>query len=233
VSDNIGKIFIDSSDSLAVKIQNFPKYVRIRDLKRFLALYEIFKLVVPVKGSIVECGVYKGFGLMAWAKISSILEIENTGRRIYGFDTFRGFPSVNRCDQSFFKQTSPGELNADSYEELIRLIDEYDSDRWLGHIEKVQLIRGDMIDTIPEFINRNQHIVVSLLALDCDLSEPTRIAIQQFLPRMPKGAAIVFDELDKPIWPGETVAVLETIGIRNLRIRRSEWFPCISYAVLE
>ena len=170
---------------------------------------------------------------MAWAKISSILEVENTGRRIYGFDTFEGFSSVNGRDQSSFKQTLAGELSANSFEELLGLVKEYDSDRWLGHIEKVQLIRGDMLTTIPQFIDQQRHLVVSLLSLDCDLYEPTKVAIQHFSPRMPKGAVIVFDELDKPIWPGETVAVLETIGIRNLRIRRSEWFPYLSHAVLE
>jgi hypothetical protein len=233
VGNNIEKIFLDCGDSVETKLENFPKYVRIRHLKRFLALYEIFKLVLPVKGSVVECGVYRGFGLMAWAKISSILEVENTGRRIYGFDTFDGFPSVNGRDQSNFKETLPGELRAKSFEELGRLVGEYDSDRWLGHIQKVELIQGDMLKTIPEFVERQQHVVVSLLSLDCDLHEPTKVAIQHFLPRMPKGAVIVFDELDKPIWPGETMAVLETIGIRNLRIRRSEWFPYLSYAVLE
>ena len=50
------------------------------------------KLVLDVKGSVVECGVNSGFGFMSWLKFSSILEPVNLTRRIYGFDTFDGFP---------------------------------------------------------------------------------------------------------------------------------------------
>ena len=82
------------------KIENFPKYVRRQNLTRFLALYEIFKRVLSVKGSIVECGVHDGFGLMTWAKLSAILEPVNLTRRIYGFDTFEGFPSVSAADRT-------------------------------------------------------------------------------------------------------------------------------------
>jgi hypothetical protein len=186
-----------------------------------------------VKGSVVECGVYRGFGLMSWAKLSAMLEPEDLTRRIYGFDSFDGFPSTHPKDQSPFKQNEPGELAADCHEELLQLIKEYDADRFLGHIPKVELIRGDVTKTIPEFVTRHQHLVVSLLFLDVDLYEPTRIALEHFLPRMPKGAVVAFDELDNPIWPGETAALLDAVGITRFRLRRLEWDPYIGYAVLE
>jgi hypothetical protein len=50
---------------------------------------------------------------------------------------------------------------------------------------------------------------------------------------MPRGAVLAFDELDNPMWPGETLALLSTLGIRSLRLQRLEWDPYISYAVLE
>src|SRR6266480_980338 len=96
---NIERIFNSCSDPVEIKLQNFPKYVRRQHLKRFLALYEIFKLVLPVKGSVVECGVFRGFGLMSWAKLSTMLEPENLTRRVYGFDTFAGCPAVSDEDQ--------------------------------------------------------------------------------------------------------------------------------------
>ena len=226
-------IFLNSPDSIETKLENFPKYVRRQHLKRFLAMYEIFKRIVNVKGSVVECGVYKGFGLMSWAKISTILEPENLTRRIYGFDTFEGFPDVSQQDLSEASHAGKGALNSNSREELMELIVQYDSDRFLGHINKVQLFEGDAVKTIPEFLTTNPHLIVSLLFLDFDLYEPTKIAIEQFLPRMPKGALIVFDELDNPIWPGETLALLDSVGIQNLRLERIAWDPYISYAVIE
>jgi hypothetical protein len=95
------------------------------------------------------------------------------------------------------------------------LIQEYDRDRFLGHIPKVGLVRGDIVKTVPEFLKSHSHLVVSLLFLDCDLYEPTKAAIEAFVPRMPKGAILAFDELDNPIWPGETLALLESLGIHG------------------
>src|SRR6266508_565682 len=134
VAKNIEKIFVESKDTVEHKLENFPKYVRRQHLKRFLALYEIFKLVLPVKGSIVECGVFRGFGVMTWAKLSTMLEPENLTRRIYGFDTFAGFPTIGDKDRSKFAAPEVGELSSSSHAELLQLIAEYDRDRFLGHL---------------------------------------------------------------------------------------------------
>jgi hypothetical protein len=229
----VARIFEQCPDSTQVKLENFTKYVRRQHLKRFLVLYEVFKLAMPVKGSIVECGVFRGFGLMAWAKLSAMLEPENLTRRIYGFDTFGGFPSVGEQDQSDFTDAKPGDLCSNSYDELTELIREYDRDRFLGHIPKVELIRGDITRTVPEFAASHPHLVVSLLYLDADMYEPTKIALETFLPRMPKGAVLAFDELDNPIWPGETAAAMDAVGLRNLRLRRLDWDPYVAFAILE
>jgi len=233
VGKRIEEIFLNCLDSVETKLEDFTKYVRRQKITRLLAQYEIFKQILDVKGSIIECGVYRGFGLMAWAQLSAILEPVNLTRRIYGFDTFGGFPSIYEKDQSKFSEIKTGAFCSDSYDELIKLIKIYDSNRYLGHIPKIELIKGDAVETIPEFIENHKHLVVSLLFLDFDLYEPTKAAIENFLPRMPKGAIIAFDELDNPLWPGETQSLVETIGINRLKIKRVEFDPYIGYAVLE
>jgi hypothetical protein len=233
VGKSLAQIFDKCSDPLEIKIQNFPKYARRQPLKRFLSMYEIFKLALPIKGSVVECGVYQGFSLMAWAKLSTILEPENLTRRIYGFDTFEGFRSITDKDANPLAVHQEGDFDTASFEELQVLIKEYDRDRFLGHMNKVQLVKGDVVKTIPQFISENQHLLVSLLFIDLDLYEPTKVAIENFLPRMPKGAIIAFDDLDNPMWPGEALGLLETVGIRKLQLRRLEWDPYISYGILE
>lgn len=227
------KIFNKSLDNTQTKLQNFPKYIRRQNATRFLSCYEIFKKITNIKGSIVECGVYRGFTLMSWALFSSILEPANLTRRIYGFDSFKGFPAVSSGDRNVSRKTSKGELSADSYEELSKLIKVYDDNRFLGHAQKVKLIKGDASATIPKFIKDNKHLVVSLLFLDFDLYEPTKAAIDAFYERIPKGGIIAFDELDNPIWPGETSALLESIGIGKLKIQRIEFDPYIGYAIKE
>jgi hypothetical protein len=216
------------------KIENFPKYVRRQNLTRFLALYEIFRRVLEVKGSVVECGVHNGFGVLTWAKLSAILEPVNLTRRIYGFDTFAGFPTMSDKDRAGSSMhVKEGDLFADSYDEINRLSEIHDSTRFLGHIPKVGLVRGDAVQTIPAFIAANPHVVVSLLFLDFDLYEPTKVALEHFLPRMPAGAIIAFDELDNPLWPGETMAMLESHVKHRFRLQRHEFDPYIGFAVIE
>ncbi|MEM8981977.1 MAG: TylF/MycF/NovP-related O-methyltransferase [Pseudomonadota bacterium] len=216
------------------KLENFPKYVRRQNLTRFLALYEIFKKVIHVKGSIVECGVNHGFGAMSWCKFSAILEPVNLTRRVYGFDSFEGFPTVSGKDKtSHSDHVKAGDLAADSKEELEQLAEVFDSSRFLGHIPKLSLIKGDATETIPKFIEENPHIVVSLLFLDFDLYEPTRVALEHFLPRMPRGAIVAFDQPDNPLWPGETQAMLEKIQEYRFRLERFDFDPYIGFAVLD
>jgi len=227
------RIFADSPDSIGTKLQHFVKYVRRQDLTRFLARYEVFKRVLDVKGSVIECGVYRGFGLMAWAQFSAILEPNNLTRRIYGFDTFAGFPEIGDEDRNRYRTPAAGDLHAGVHEELVELIRIFDQNRFLGHVAKVELVKGDARETIPAFIRERPHLVVSLLFLDFDLHAPTKVALEHFVPRIPKGGIIAFDELDNPIWPGETQALLGTFGVRNLRLRRAEFDPYIAYAVVE
>lgn len=232
VGEETEKVFNASNDPVETRIENFPKYVRRQHLTRLFALYEVFKRVLPVKGSVVECGVNRGYGLMAWAKMSAILEPANLTRRIYGFDSFAGFPSVTDKDRAGprWETAQPGALRADSYDELLRLIELYDQDRFLGHIPKVELVKGDATQTIPAFIADHPHVVVSLLFMDFDLYEPTKVALENFVPRMPKGAILAFDELDNPLWPGETKAVIDTLGMGKLKLERVEFDPYIAFA---
>lgn len=224
-------------DTLA-KLRNFAKFVPRQTLATFLAKNEIFKKVVDVHGHIIECGVFMGGGLMSWAQLSAIYEPYNHTRRIVGFDTFAGFPSVAEQDatnvDASLSFAKVGGLAVHGIEDDIRhAASLYDLNRPLGHIERIELVKGDAQHTIPAYLEDNKHTVVALLYLDFDLFEPTLAAIKTFLPRMPKGAVLAFDELSQKYWPGETLAVLEAAGIRNLSIRRFPFTPQISYAVLD
>jgi len=68
--------------------------------------------------------------------------------------------------------------------------------------------------------------------MDFDLYEPSKVALENFLPRMPKGALLVFDEIHNSHWPGETEALVDVIGINNVEIRNFPFNPNISYIVL-
>jgi macrocin-O-methyltransferase TylF-like protien len=229
-------VFVASPAPLETKLDNFPKYVRRQSIARFLARYELFKLQFGVAGSIVECGVHHGGGVLTWAKLSAALEPYAIHRRIFGFDTFEGFPELTERDSSSEPNAArtAGEFHPgyDVYGELEQLIEEYDANRYLSELKKVFLIRGDAVDTIPAFVESNPYLLISLLFMDFDLYEPTRTALVHFVPRMCKGAILAFDELNNAWWPGETLALLDTIGVHTHRIERFPMDPNISYIIL-
>jgi hypothetical protein len=233
-ADGLGRYFTESLGTHVDKLRNFSKFVPRQALSTFLAKHALFELVREVHGHIIECGVFLGGGVMTWAQLSAIHEPYNHVRRVIGFDTFTGFPSVHQLDKGDNTDyTAVGGLATHAADDLRRAIQLYDLNRPIGHIPRVELVIGDATRTVPRYVEDNKHLVVALLYLDFDLYEPTRIAIETFVPRMPKGAVLVFDELNQAQWPGETLAVLETVGIRNLRIRRFPFTPQLSYAVLD
>lgn len=231
----IEQLFREDEIDLIEKIEAFPRYASRQSMAKFLTKYEIFKRVLPVNGSIVECGVLHGAGLLAWAKLSGIFEPANHVRKVIGFDTFGGFPSVDAKDAKTgqFHELKKGGLTGLSRDRIAAAVGVYDLNRPIAHIPKVELVEGDICKTASEYVQANPHLIVSLLYLDVDLYEPTKAAIEAFLPRMPKGAVIAFDELNARIFPGETLAVLETIGLRNLRIERFPFDSYVSFAVLD
>lgn len=235
--DELEKGLGQSGLSRVEQLMNFPLYATRQGVSTFLLKYEIFKRILNVHGSIIECGVAYGSGLMSFAHFSSILEPVNHTRRIIGFDTFAGFPSLSTKDKKDKEAGDPnaksGGMRVDSYEELRRCAALYDQNRSVGHIPKVELVKGDLNKTAPEYVKKNPHLVVALLYLDLDIYAPTKTALRTFLPRMPKGSIIAFDEINHPDWPGETQALLEEVGINRLRIERFPFDSVRSFAVLE
>src|SRR6056300_721659 len=95
---------MDDKKALAnMNLLTFSRFVGREELAKFCIYYEIMKEVVGVTGFIADCGVRHGFSLFSFANLSEILEPYNFNRKIYGFDTFSGFPSVHANDGEFEK----------------------------------------------------------------------------------------------------------------------------------
>lgn len=225
--------FENSLGTNVEKLQNFTKYVPRQDLTNFLARYELFKKIIDVPGSIIECGVLFGGGLMAFAQLSAIFEHTNLLRKIIGFDTFSGFPRLSRHDKSTSRFAHKGGFGINSYEDLKQCIELYDANRFIDHLPKVELIKGDAVKTIPKFIKTNPSIVISLLYIDFVLYEPTKIALQYFVPRMPKGSIVAFNLINDTMhWPGTTKALLDSVGIGKLELKKFQFSPYTQYFVV-
>lgn len=219
---------------LSYLVNNFAKYVRRQELTRLLARHEIFQKILPIKGSILECGVFSGNGLMTWAQLSAILEPIAFFRQIYGFDTFEGFPGVDQKDLQNKTGVNwrKGDLKDDCYTDLLECIKLFDQNRFLNQFTKVSLVKGDFTKTAEKFLKDNPHLIIALLYLDFDIYAPTKKALELFLPRMPKGSILAFDEINNPMWPGETLAFMESLNLPNVQINKFSYEPNIAYIVM-
>ncbi|TIH17056.1 class I SAM-dependent methyltransferase [Marinifilum sp. JC120] len=227
--------FIESPEpSTMKKVQNFPVFATRQNITTFIEKYEIYKLVKNIPGSIVECGVAAGSGLMTFAHLCSIFEPYHYTRKIIGFDTFEGFTSIaNEDKSSSAKHMLEGGLNFGGYETLKEAISLYDKNRTLGHIPKVELVKGDLCKTFAEYLEQNPSLVIGLLYMDVDLYKPTKEVLKLAWERIPKGGVLVFDEINHKDYPGETIAAMEQLGIGNLRMQRLDISAMLSYCIKE
>lgn len=221
--------FINSMLPLVDKLESFPRFASKRSIARFLCKYEIYKQILDINGSVVECGVFNGAGLFTWAQLANIYEPSNYTRKIIGFDTFSGFPSTNPKDENADRSPSAGQMQGDKLDAINLSIEKYYLERHLAHIPNMELVAGDFQTTAGDYLRKNPHFLVALLYLDFDLYEPTKKALELFLPRMGKGAIICFDELNCPNFPGETLAFLEAMSINQCEIKRFSIDPWVSY----
>ena len=159
--------YINESPYLPLeKMENFPKYIPRQSLTKFLTRFKLFEMTKNIPGSIIECGVALGGGLMAFAQFSAILEPNNLSRKIIGFDTFDGFHSIDNIDRNQNNPSLFDELNyPDSEKDIRKSIELFDKNRFISHIPKVELVRGDATELIPQYLEKHPYLVISLI--DC------------------------------------------------------------------
>jgi len=194
------------------QFRNFPVFTPRFNLARFLAHYELFKRVVQVPGVIVDLGVYRGSSTFTWAKLCEIFCPTDIRKKVYGFDTFEGFPSISAEDGHENREqdvVAGGYFGGPTVEADLALAQEaMNQDRHLRHIDRIEFIKGDACQTIPAFAaEKGDGLRIALLNLDLDLYEPTRVALEQLVPKMSPGALILLDEYAVDTFGGETKAV--------------------------
>lgn len=192
-----------------------------------LSRIELFKKVQDVPGAIIECGVYRANSLMLYMHLSTILEPYAINRSIIGFDTFEGFTGIDA-------QHDPEDINPSMFSDTDQLVVESmieanDLVRPVNRIPRCELVKGDIVKTVPEFVKTRPDLVVAMLILDTDLYASTKVALETFLPYMPKGAVVVLDEVAYRNFPGETVALREVLDLNKVELKRLPFDSCTGY----
>ena len=84
------------------------------------------------------------------------------------------------------------------------------------HVQNhIELIEGDIIETIPRFIKKNPQIRISLLHLDLDIYEPTIKSLDYLWDRLSKGGILIIDDYNSVT--GATDAVDEFIAKNKIK----------------
>jgi hypothetical protein len=186
-----------------------PDITRIRKL---LTRYELYRLSKDVKGDILECGVFKGSGLMFWLKILAVYEPDSE-KKVIGFDTFSFFQGSLMEKEKIAAEQYLQETEAKS----IPVEQIYSCAQNAGLKHRVDLIEGDIAKTAPDYVQTNPQLKISLLHLDLDTYDGTKAALEAFYPFVTQGGVIVLDEYGDHQW-GETEAVDEYFKDEKIKI---------------
>jgi len=192
-----------------------------------LSRIELFKKIQDIPGAIIECGVYKANSLMLYMHLSTILEPYAINRSIVGFDTFSGFTGID-------PEHDPSDINTSMFSDtdmslIKQMIEANDLVRPVNRIPRCELVKGDIARTAPEFVKTRPDLVVAMLILDTDLYESTKVALETFLPYMPKGAVVVLDEVAYRNFPGETKALREVLDLNKVELKRLPFDAAAGY----
>jgi len=226
--------FSDGIGSISEKLNSVMRFMSRQNVAKYMCYYEVFKMTRDVVGSIIECGVYFGNGLMTYANLAAALEPYNYQCRIIGFDTFSGDLGVSAKDTKnpYFRREE-GDYYADSYEDLKKAIAIYDRDRPLSHLNKVELVKGDLRESAREYINRNPALAIRILHLGVNLYEPTKMGLKAFWPRMTRGGIVAVHGINYSA-EGACQAILEEVGqINKIRFRTFDFYPNFCYFIVE
>jgi hypothetical protein len=211
--------------------RNFPVFTPRYNIARFLTHYELFKKVVDLPGVIIDLGVFQGASSFTWAKLCEIFCPTDVKKVVYAFDTFEGFPDITKEDgESDISQDvrSGGYFGGQSIERDLQLAQQaMNQDKHIYHIDRIKFIKGDVVNTIPDFVtNQGNGLKIALLNMDVDLYLPTKTALEYFVPRMVKGGIIILDEYAVDTFGGETKAVDEYFAKefgRKALIKKFPW----------
>ena len=211
-------------------LDHLPLFASRHALGRVLVLHALYERILDVHGVILLFGVRWGRDLAILQTLRSILEPGNASRRIVGFDTFEGFPSVSGLDG--LARTGDYGVSDDYAPVLEELLAHRDIEEGNPYPRR-EIVQGDASRTLPKWLEDHPETVVAMAYFDMDLYAPTRDCLQALGPYITKGAVIGFDEVGHSGWPGETVALREVMGLHNVRLQRTRFAGAPSFFVAE
>ena len=185
-------------------------HYELEDLQESLGIaswLEFIKKTEHLEGDILELGIYKGGTSTLTAHFLKQL---NSKRRIYACDAFIGLPYDDKFSST---NQAKGKFDDTSAELVINKFKKFNVS------DKIILIEGLFENTLFQRLSDKKF---SLVLVDCDVYDATKIALEFAFPRLVKNGIMMFDDYEKankdsPLW-GETRAVDEFFTKKNIQV---------------
>lgn len=195
-----------------------PAYESLVKIFYFKDLYDKIR---NIDGDIVECGVAYGGSL---AILGALIKYESKGRKIYGLDSFEGFPEPTAEDKNEHRIIRKGEYGDASKEKIKELFQRLD-------LQEPTLIKGFLEETAPSFKNRVGKI--AFLHIDTDLYSSYKVTLRELFDKVAMGGIVLFDEYNEPKFPGATKAVDEFFANTNYQLQKIKHMDTNKFFVIK
>nr|WP_241214465.1 TylF/MycF/NovP-related O-methyltransferase [Vibrio alfacsensis] len=154
---------------------------------------------------------------MRWATYRQLLE-NDYSRKIIGFDAFGAFPEVGLSEQSDVEFIDSFTMAGGDGLSL------GESQAILEHkgFKNIELVEGNVFDSIPKYLSDRPETRVALLHLDMDVKEPTEFALEMLYDRVVPGGLIVVDDYNAV--EGATLAVDSFLSKKRLKLEKLPYY---------
>lgn len=198
----------------------------INRISKFATHLDLFRKSIGLPGEIIECGVFKGVSLSRLIKFRALFE-NSFSRKIIAFDTFDSFPEAQfELDKKkrieFIEEAGAKSIKR---EDLFFLLDK------LNLNQNIELIEGNILNTVPQYLEKNPHLKVSLLHIDVDLHEATKTCLEKFYSHMVKGGIIILD--DYGAFAGANKAIDDFFSDKDIQIEKLPYSNAISFVSIK
>lgn len=203
-------------------------------MSRILFMDFLYRKILEIQGVVVEFGCRWGQNLSMFSALRGVYEPYNRLRKVVGFDTFSGFPTISAQDGKGRMMTKGSYSVTRDYEKYLeKLMALQEKESPLPHLKKFEIVKGDATKQIDVYLKRNPETIIALAYFDFDLYKPTKKCLLAIRDRMTRGSVIGFDEANDHECPGETLAIKEVFGLRRYSLRRFPHNSRTSYLIME
>ena len=207
----------------------FNEFIFSSDRKLYAKLiskYLFADLTKNVPGDIVELGVFKGSGVISWLKALELNSVNH--KKILGFDFFDDqglLESINTKDkdlmQSLFADRG---FDPKGYDNVL------EAQIRSARFNNFELVKGDVVATVPVFLEKNPGFRASIINFDMDIEEPTEVCLDLLWPRVCAGGVLIFDEYAIGEWT-ESNAVDRFCEKHHLQLISTPYFAPSAYII--